>query len=152
MYGNIKDGNDTNLKGEIGEIIAKYQLKKAFSTKQFYHSILNKFNLMEEHYQFLKDNWKSFDFVDPSSLTIYEIKTRKYFKGKLSGIKNKIVITPNFNKLCEEAHSLGFLVKVVDITLFDDWKYGIKIKDFNKEDFWVHRPRPSGWTRQLKSK
>ena len=26
-----------------------------------------------------------------------------------------------------------------------------KIKDFNKEDFWVHRQRPSGWKRQKQS-
>ena len=37
MYENIRDGNDTNLKGEIGELIAKHKLKSAFSTKQFYH-------------------------------------------------------------------------------------------------------------------
>ncbi len=152
MYFNLKDGSDSNLKGEVGEIIAKYHLKQSISTKQFYFGIINKSNLKPEQTLFLKENWKSLDLIELSSLTIYEVKTRKFFNHKLDSIQNKIVITPHFLSLCDKARELGFLVKVVEITFFDDWKYGIEVNDFNKDKFWVHRPRPSGWERQLKNK
>ena len=151
MYHNLKEDNNANLKGEIGEIIANYHLKETIYTKKFHYNILNRFNLNLKQISFLKENWKSFDLVDPLKLIIYEVKTRKFFKKKLKGVKNKIVITPNFSKLCEKANLLGFLVKIIEITLFSDWGYGITIKEFDKEDFWVHRPRPSGWARQKKT-
>jgi len=147
MYAHLNN-NDTNLKGEVGEIIAKYYLKEAIFTKQFHHTFLNRFNLEKEKLDFLVRNWKSFDLVDPVSSTIYEVKTRNFFNRKLKGIQNKVVITPNFIELYERATSLGFSMKVVDITFFSDWKYGIIIREFDKSAFWVHRPRPSGWERQ----
>ncbi|MAF13567.1 MAG: hypothetical protein CMI53_01605 [Parcubacteria group bacterium] len=151
MYENIKTG-DNNLKGEIGEVIANHFLKKPISTKRFWSSILNNFNLESEQSLFLKENWKSFDLIDLESLTIYEVKTRNFFHGKLKGVKNKIVITPNFSKLCKTARTLGFSIKIIEITLFSDWKYTWAVKDFNHDDFWVHRPRPSGWERQSRKK
>jgi len=151
IKGNLKEG-DTNIKGEVGEVIAKHHFKGTFSTREYFYTIVNKFNLKEEQADFLRNYWKSFDLVDLRSLIIYEVKTRKDFKGRLKGVKNKIVITPNFSRLCEEARKKGFFVKVIDITLFDNWEYSIKTRDFNKAEFWVHRPRPSGWERQSKSK
>jgi hypothetical protein len=152
MYFNLKHGDNTNLKGEVGEIIAKHHLNDIFSTKEYWYTIINKFNLNVEQKTFLTNNWKSFDLIDLKSLTIYEVKTRKYFSKMLQGVKNKIVITPSFKKVVSKAIELGFIVKVVEITLFSDWKYGINIKEFNFDYFWVHNPRPSGWERQRKNK
>ena len=149
MYHNLKDGPNTNLKGEIGEIIAKHHLDSVFSTKEYWHNIVEKFDLSLNQKEFIKTNWKSFDLVDLKSRIIYEVKTRKFFNNKLKGVKNKIVITPNFSRLCDEAKNLGLCVKVFEITLYKDWRYGFNIKDFNHHDFWVHRPRPCGWIRSM---
>ena len=152
MYGNLRDDQNSNLKGEVGEIIAKHHLKSCISTRNFDVNRLHRFALESEQINFLKENWYSFDLIDPQSKIIYEVKTRKYFHKKLVGIKNKIVITPNFNKISEQAQQLGFSVKLLEITLFSDWNYGIIIKDFNPQYFWVHLPRPSGWERAKRLK
>lgn len=151
MYGNLKE-EDTNLKGEIGELIAKYNLKGAILTRHFHYNILKKFNLKPEQLNFLIENWKSFDLIDPASLIIYEVKTKNFFFGNLKGVQNKTIVSLNFIKLCQEAISLGFSIKSVTITLFSNWKYGLVIKEFNEKDFWVHQNKPSGWKRWLEKK
>ena len=145
MYFNLKHGTNTNLKGEIGEVIAKHHLKDAISTREYWHTIVDKQKISLNQKEFLKDNWKSFDLINLKSLEIFEVKTRKFFNKKLKGIKNKIVITPNFSKLCNKSKDLGFVIRIIEITLFDDWKYGVNIKDFDNNDFCVHKPRLSGW-------
>lgn len=151
MYGNVKEDNNANLKGEIGEAIAQHHFNTALRTKQYHHNVLKRFNLTLEQSNFLIQNWTSFDLIDLETLTIYEVKTRKFFNRKLRGLKNRIVITPNFGELCEKAKVLGFEIKLIEITLFDNWKYGLLIKDFDSNHFWVHNPRPSGWERQKKN-
>ena len=47
MYGYLNE-SDANLKGEIGEVIAKHYLKEAIFTKQFTCTILKNFNLNKE--------------------------------------------------------------------------------------------------------
>ncbi len=151
MYGNIKNGPDGNLKGEVGEVIAKFAIKKAISTREFHYTILKEVGFNHEQVSFLQENWKSFDLIDLEKSTIYEVKTRKYFNSKLRAEQNKPEISPHFLTVAERALILGFKIKVVDVTFFSDWKYGIEINEFNKNKFRI-RQRLSGWARQLKSK
>lgn len=147
MYQNLKRSDHT-LKGEIGEIIAKYSLGGAISTKQNTKYILRKFNLKPEQLEFLERNWNSFDLIDPKSSIIYEVKTKNYFYGNLKGVGNKEVISSNFVKLLDEAMALGFSFKSVSITLYSDWRYGIQVKEFKKKDFSIC-DKKNGWASWL---
>jgi len=151
MYDNLKRTKNNELKGDVGEIIAKHHLDGAISTKQKTSSVLKKFNLSPIQIKFLSENWNSFDLIDPQTSTIYEVKTKNYFYGNLKGVKNKKVISPNFLQLYEEAISLDFSFKVVMITFFSDWKYGLEVKVFDKKDFCVCKKK-SGWSAWEKKK
>jgi hypothetical protein len=140
MYFNLKHGQDNNLKGKVGEVIAKNHLKKVLATRNYNSRILDKFNLDHNQLEFLKKNWKTLDLIELNSLTIYEVKTRKYFYGNLKGIKNKIKISKNFKEICKKAKELKFNLKFIDIIFFSDWKYSINIKDLKiSEDFCVDK-------------
>jgi len=152
MYKNLKN-DDFNLRGEVGELIAKYELPGSFRTKDVnknYLKYLNKNNKINKPLtDFLHNNWSSFDLIAFEKdeigvvrhVTLYEVKTRKYFFSKLTKVFYKDKVTKNFLRICDEALNMGMGVKHVQITFFEDWKYGFKIKDFSTDNFLLDKRR-----------
>lgn len=145
MFASIK--SNQNLSGEIGEIIAKHHILKSVKTSETYvEAFIQKYDytLKSEEKDFLKNHWKNIDLVrinHKQELEIFEIKSKKYFYGKLKlpFLFHKDKITKYSLEAYQKAKDLGIKTYLVQITLFENWRYGLLIKDFNFKNIWIDK-------------
>ena len=140
MYLQLNNCHDS-LKGEIGEVIAKSVIKNSFRAVDANKSLLDQYAINAQQKKLLLDHWFYLDLINitDDKVTLYEVKTKKYFYKQLTRTQMRYKISKQFLDFCNKALALGIDIKFVQITLFEDWKCGIIIKDFNKNDFFVDK-------------
>lgn len=132
------------LKSELGEIIAKHRIPYLHLIREHKKDYLNqKFpfgELPKDVREFLIKNWYSLDAFRFKSnnyqftnLELFEVKVRSYYPN-LRKEAYIIDMTSNELNLYKIARKKGFDVFVIEIWLYDDWRYDIKIKNFDKAD------------------
>ncbi|HIH43381.1 TPA: hypothetical protein HA246_07105 [Candidatus Woesearchaeota archaeon] len=140
MYLQLNNCHDS-LKGEIGEVIAKSVIKNSFRAADANKNLLDQYPINPEQKKLLLDNWFYLDLINiiDDKVTLYEVKTKKYFYKQLTRTQMRYKISKPFLDFCNKAIELGITLKFVQITLFEDWKCGIIIKDFKEKDFFVDK-------------
>jgi hypothetical protein len=144
MYGDLKRCQPNEMKGDIGEIIAWHYLNRISRPKHDQIDIINKSKFNDKQKSFLKENWRSLDLIDLENSIIYEVKTKNYNYGKLKGVKNKPSVSEKFIPVMEKAKELGFETKLVFITFYTNWRYGLEIKEFRRSLVCPYKNK-SGW-------
>ena len=140
MYLLLNNCHDS-LKGEIGEVIAKSVIKNSFRATDANKSLLEQCPINSEQKKLLLDHWLYLDLISitDDQVALYEVKTKKYFYRQLTRTQMRYKISKQFLDFCTRAIKLGISIKFVQITLFENWKCGITIKDFKKKDFFVDK-------------
>jgi len=133
------------IKSEVGEVIAKHRVPYLHLRREYKQDYLDQrfpFGFIPLSVkEFIKKYWFSIDafrFVSEnyqfSNIEFYEIKVRNYYPNL-----RKEAYIPDMTKreldIYEKAIKAGFIVKVIIIWFYDDWRYDIVIKDFNPRDF-----------------
>ena len=137
---NLKTSN-YNLRGKIGELIAK-SFAGGIRTVEFspYYFCKN-LKLFENQKTILFKHWKSIDLIDfkqddfrnVKEIIISEVKTISQERS----YKKHLEITQESLNAYREARTVGIIVKVIKIILQDNWNYTISIKDFDENDFYI---------------
>lgn len=138
-----------NLSGAIGELIACYNIRRAYrirtTSPNLIRKLLKKGLIDEKTKDLLIKNWVHYDIVafvrrnNQLIPRIYEVKTRKIFKFRLNKLHSREKITEPSLEAYEEAQRQGIEIRLVLIRLFDNWKYTMQIKKFSDVRFWVDR-------------
>jgi len=153
MFNLKKQSN--NLKGEIGEVIAKRKIKYVFRTKELHPEFLEKdifpFNEMSKEIRgFLKEYWYTIDLFRTLkdregnlNLELFEVKIINYYSRFLRTFHKIPKITSSSLDVYKKAIARGFKVKLVKIIFFDNWRYNVIIKDFDPRYFIIQdKPYP----------
>ena len=147
MYFNLKD-EGSNLKGEVAEVIAKNKIKNCFRTKEVSKEIIDKlgFKIKPEIKEFLEKYWYSLDLFRfvlnekeiAVNLELFEVKSQNFYSKKLKRVYYLLNLTKKTSEIYKEAKEKGFIVKLVKVIFFYNWKYCVRIKDFELEDFVIN--------------
>ncbi len=144
----IQLNTSPNLKGEIGEIIAKRILWYAHRTKDFtFDYFIEKcnFELNEEQRSFLQKYWNTIDLFrlllennQVKQIIIFEVKCCNFYTDR-EKIKHPFMpLTSRTYEMILEAQKLGFITKFVKVTFFENWRIGMTVTDFSMKDFYIH--------------
>jgi hypothetical protein len=132
---------DDNVRGNIGEEIARSIILGSIRCQTRNSSIINNFKININQKKFLEKFWKYLDIVryDKGKIEIFEVKTRKYIF--LKNIWKKHSISPFMLELYTRALFLGFEIKVFEITFLENWNYKYIVKPYNKSLFSLSKTR-----------
>ncbi|MFH2028827.1 MAG: hypothetical protein ABIJ08_06825 [Nanoarchaeota archaeon] len=132
---------DIKLKSELGEIITKHKIAYLHLRREHKKDYLGQVfpfgKLPNNVKSFLEKNWFSIDAFRFKSrnfkflnLQLFEIKLRSYYPN-LRKEGYIIDMTKKELSIYKMARTLGFEVYVVTIWLYDDWKYDLKLNNFD---------------------
>ncbi|MEK6816976.1 MAG: hypothetical protein AABY09_05155 [Nanoarchaeota archaeon] len=136
---NLKRDGGT-FKGIIGEYLFKCYNKKAILTR-FYSK--NKFQLQftslnKSKFNFLMENWYSIDALefDKGNIILYEVKTRNKYEKEL---EFKPKMTFSTHNMYNEAKKNGFIVKMANVWLHDNWDYDVVVEELNESKYCIDK-------------
>ena len=134
--------DDANLKGLIGEILAKKHIIGSFKPNRHNLTVvddmLGKNKIDQKTANFLKEYWGTIDIIrvkdaslgGSTKVEIFEVKAKKFYHNfKASWLAHKV--TPRTIELYNKCLSYGIDFKFAYVVFFSDWKYRVKIKEFN---------------------
>ena len=133
---------DPNLKGELGEVIARFHLKYAFkpSDETVFEKMIKRRKIDKEKLKFLESNRWTIDLIKLDlnqdclkNIIIYEVKLINY--PQHPDYPKALKITSNEINVLKTAQKMGFDVKIIKILLFDNWRYDIRVHDFQSQRF-----------------
>ena len=145
MY-NLKRINGT-FKGIIGECLFKTTKKWAVLPKhisiQKYLSLYGNY-LKREQIEFLQTHWYSIDSIEilfeqgRKIVTLYEIKTKNKYATEL-WYKPKMTLATH--ELYNTAKTIGFIVQIATVTLYENWEYTVTYTEFDEKYYCIDKPK-----------
>lgn len=138
-----------SFKGTIAECMFKMTNSRVVITKFFnkekYFAVFGKYFTFEQK-EFLRNNWYSIDGIEIKFLEgkrriiLYEVKTKNaYYAGKEKW--EPIKITTNTYYMYLKSRDLGFEPKLALVWILKDWKFDVKIKEFESVNWYIDKPK-----------